>query len=73
MPGSVFSTNFAIAIKAPVLPADTTQAACPFATASMASRMLDWRPARKATAGLASPATASGVWRISATAFSAGR
>ena len=48
MPGSVFSTNFAIAISAPVLPADTTPSARPSATASIASRMLDRRPARSA-------------------------
>ena len=45
MPGSVLSTNLAIAIRAPVFPADTTQAALPCATASMASRMLEFRPA----------------------------
>ena len=43
MPGRVFSTNLAIAISAPVLPADTTPSARPSATASIASRMLDRR------------------------------
>ncbi len=40
MPGSVRSTNFAIAISAPVLPADTAASASPFFTASMVSHML---------------------------------
>ena len=43
MPGSVFSANFAIAISAPVLPAETTPSARPSATASIASRMLERR------------------------------
>ena len=62
IPGSVFSTNFAIAISAPVLPAETTQSARPSATASIASRMLERRPARSAIDGLASSSTTSGVW-----------
>ena len=61
IPGSVFSTIFAIAISAPVLPAETTQSALPSATASIASRMLDRRPERNATDGLASASTTSGV------------
>ena len=36
MPGRVFSENFDIAIRAPVLPAETTALASPLATASMA-------------------------------------
>ena len=36
IPGMVLRTTFAIAIKAPVLPAETTQCARPSATASMA-------------------------------------
>ena len=63
MPGSVFSTNLAIAIRAPVLPAETAAAASPSFTALIARRMLELRPWRSAIEGLASPATASGVWR----------
>ena len=61
IPGSVFSTNFAIAISAPVLPAETMPQARPSATASIASRMLDCRPVRSAIDGLASSAIASSV------------
>ena len=61
MPGIVFSTNFAIAISAPVLPAETTPSARPSATASIASRILDRRAARNATDGFASSATTSSV------------
>ena len=39
MPGRVFKTNLAVAINAPVLPAETMQSASPLATASMAWRM----------------------------------
>ena len=73
MPGSVFSTILAMAIRAPVLPAETTTAALPSATASMARRMLVLRPPRKAVDGLASPATASGVWITVVTSRNAGR
>ena len=65
MPGNVFRTNFAIAIKAPVLPAETTPSARPSATASIASRMLDCRPVRSAIDGLSSSITISLVWRSS--------
>ena len=44
MPGSIFRTSRAIAIRAPVLPAETTHAALPLATASSARRMLEFRP-----------------------------
>ena len=55
MPGSVFRQNFAIAIKAPVLPADTVALACPSLTAWIASHMpLFQRPLRRAWLGLAS-------------------
>ena len=40
-PGKVFSTNFAIAIKVPVFPAETAAAASPSFTALTASRMLE--------------------------------
>ena len=61
-PGRVFSTTLAIAIRAPVLPAETAAAAAPSFTALIASRMLVLRPWRRATDGFASPATESGVW-----------
>ena len=48
IPGRVLSTNFAIAIRAPVLPAETAAAASPSFTALMASRMLELRPWRSA-------------------------
>ncbi len=48
MPGSILKTNFAIAIRAPVLPAEMTASARPSATALMASRMLVLRPFLKA-------------------------
>ena len=54
IPGKVFSATLAIAISAPVFPAETMQSASPDATASIASRMLDWRPARSAADGFAS-------------------
>ena len=65
MPGRVRSTNLAIAISAPVLPAETTPAASPVCTASMARRMLEPRPARSAVEGLSSAAITRSVWRIS--------
>ena len=43
MPGSVLSTNLAMAINAPVFPADTTELASPSQTALIARRMLDSR------------------------------
>ena len=63
MPGSIRSTNFDTAIRAPVLPAETTPADSPLATASTASHMLERRPVRSTWLGLASPDTASVVWR----------
>jgi len=39
MPGSVFSTNFAVAMRAPVLPALTQACARPSFTRSIATRM----------------------------------
>ena len=72
MPGSVFSTILAMAISAPVLPAETAAAASPSLTALMARRMLVLRPWRSAVEGLASPATASGVCRTAALCRSCG-
>ena len=72
MPGSVFRTNFAIPMRAPVLPAETAAAASPSFTALMASRMLVLRPWRSATDGLASPGTKSGVWWTVVAAASSG-
>ncbi len=64
MPGSMRKPNFAIAMSAPVLPADTTQSASPDATASIASRIDERRPVRSATEGRASSVTISSVWWI---------
>ena len=64
MPASMRSEIFAIAISAPVLPAETTPAAWPSRTASMARRMLDCRPWRNATDGFMSFGTVSSVCRI---------
>ena len=41
MPGMVLRTSLAMAISAPVLPAETAASASPFFTASIASHMLD--------------------------------
>ena len=51
-PGMVVSTSLAMAIRAPVLPAETTKSASPFCTASIDSHMLDPRPRRSAWLGL---------------------
>ena len=56
-PGMVFSTNFAIAMSAPVLPADTTADAAPSWSALMARRMLEPRPERNAWDGFSSDRT----------------
>ena len=56
--------NLAIAIRAPVLPADTTPSASPSRTASIASRMLDFLPWRSAWDGLSSSVIISSVWSI---------
>ncbi len=53
MPGSDPRTWRAIAMSAPVLPADTAALASPSATAASARPMLDSRPERKAWEGLA--------------------
>ena len=55
----VFKQSFAIAINAPVLPADTAKSASPRLTASIDSHMLEFRrPRRKAWLGLSSMRTA---------------
>ena len=43
MPGMVLRLNLAIAISAPVLPAETAASASPFLTASIASHMDDFQ------------------------------
>ena len=54
--------NLAIAIKAPVLPADTAQSACPSFTASIACHIEETRrPVRKAWLGLSLILTATSV------------
>ena len=65
MPGSIFRLNLAIAISAPVLPAETATSASPFLTASMASHIDDFqRPLRSAWLGLSSIRTATSVWTM---------
>ena len=59
--GSIRSDSRAMAIRAPVLPADIKASASPAPTASIARRMLDLRPRRKATDGLSSAPTTSSV------------
>ena len=56
-----------IAINAPVLPAETTAAASPAFTASMAFQRLEPLPRRIAVAGFSSMATTFSVCRISQT------
>ena len=52
MPGMVLRISLAIAIRAPVLPAETAKSASPFCTASIASHMLEPRPRRTRLARL---------------------
>ena len=59
MPGSVFSTNRAIAISAPVLPADTHACAAPSLTRFTATRIDESFFRRSASAGGSSIATTS--------------
>ena len=61
-----------IAIRAPVLPAETAAAASPDRTLSMAFHMEEPLPRRMAWAGLASMETMSGVWRTSLALAAAG-
>ena len=63
MPGSVRRQNRAIAISAPVLPAETATSASPFLTASIASHIDETlRPRRSAWLGLSCMLTATSVW-----------
>ena len=65
--------NFAIAISAPVLPAETATSASPFFTASMASHIDDFqRPLRSAWLGLSSIRTTTSVCTTLASALSRG-
>ena len=62
MPGPILRLKRAIAISAPVLPAETATSASPFFTASMARHMDDFqRPWRSATLGLSSIFTTTSV------------
>ena len=73
MPGSMRRQNRAIAISAPVLPAETATSASPFFTASIASHIDEvLRPRRSAWLGLSCMLTATSVWMTRETAFSAG-
>ncbi len=74
MPGSVFSTILASAIRAPVFPAETTPAASPAETASIASRIEACRM-RSAAVGFMSLAITSGASRTvqAAAAFGCSR
>ena len=63
IPGSDFSTILPRASSAPVLPAETTPAASPAATASIARRIEDWRM-RTAAVGFMSLEIVSGAWRM---------
>ncbi len=66
--------NFAIAISAPVLPADTQASASPVFTASIAFHMDDFqRPCRSAWLGLSSMLTATSQWMMSVMATSDGK
>ena len=74
MPAMVLRLNFAIAISAPVLPAETATSASPFLTASMASHIEDFqRPLRSAWLGLSSISTATSVCTKREAALSGGR
>ena len=70
IPGNVLRASFAMAIKAPVLPAETKPAASPRLTASMASPMEEPRPLRRAADGLSSPLITISVWWMLDTARS---
>ena len=61
MPGMVRSCNFAIAIKAPVLPADTMALARLAATSAMASHIELSRPRRTACEAVSFDETANSV------------
>src|SRR3954452_4602214 len=71
MPGIVCRLNFAMAISAPVLPADTATSASPFFTASSASHIEDFhRPCRSAWLGFASILTTVSVCTMREAALS---
>ena len=73
MPGMVCRWNRAIAISAPVLPAETATSASPFFTASIASHIDEFlRPRRSAWLGLSCMLTVTSVWTTREAAFSAG-
>ena len=73
MPGSIRRLNRAIAISAPVLPAETATSASPFLTASIASHMDDvLRPRRSAWLGFSSMLMAMSAWNTREISFSAG-
>ena len=65
IPGIVRSASLAIAISAPVLPADTAPPASPRFTASIASPIEVLFALRIAWLGLSSPVTTPSVWMIS--------
>ena len=74
IPAMVRKWNLAIAISAPVFPAETATPACPFLTASIASHIEErHRPWRNAWLGLSSILTATSVWTMRATSRSVGR
>ncbi len=74
IPAMVLSWNFASAIIAPVLPAETARSASPRLTASMAIDIDDFhRPWRSAWLGLAFIAIATSVWKTREAALSCGR
>ena len=65
MPGSVRSASFAIAISAPVLPADTAASARPCFTWSMAMPIDVFLARRIAALGLSLDPTTSSAWTMS--------
>ena len=72
MPAMGRRISFDIAMKAPVLPAETATSASPFCTASMASHRLVPLPRRKAWLGLSLMPTVVSVWTTRDLAASAG-
>ena len=73
IPGSVRRLKRAIAISAPVLPADTATSASPFLTASIASHIDEFfRPRRSAWLGLSFMLMVTSVCTTCEAAFSAG-
>ena len=72
-PTAMRRISLEMAIRAPVLPAETTAWASPSRTASMAFQRLEPLPRRSAVAGFSSLAMTSSVWRTSQAARAAGR